>query len=92
MVSVSVSELELHAFRHQLILELEEVFHDAVLDDDHALGLPEMRVRVAGDGRAVRRPARMTDARRALDGRLGPGRPTGTTCRRPCGLRAGRRE
>ena len=60
--------LKLHAFRHQLILELQGIFHDAVLDNHNPLRLADMRMGVAGIGRAMRCPARVTDARRAVDG------------------------
>ena len=59
-----------HALGAQFILEFEEIFDDAVLHHDHALGLAEMRMGVARLGRAVRGPARLADAGRAVDGRL----------------------
>ncbi len=59
--------LELDAFGGQLILELQEIFHDPVLDDNHPLRLPEMRMGVAGVGCAVRCPACMTDPGRTVD-------------------------
>ena len=62
--------MKLHTFCDQLILKLKEVFNNAVLHNDHPPGLTEMRVGIAGVGCAMRCPARMTDARRAVDGRL----------------------
>ena len=61
---------ELVALFFQLALELDVIFHDAVMDDDDLAGAVAMRMRVFFGGTAVRGPARMADAVRALHGRL----------------------
>ena len=68
MVSVSVSDWNSTPSASQLIFEFQEIFDDAILDNDHAFCLPEMGMCIAGIGRAMCCPARMTDARRAVDG------------------------
>ena len=62
--------LKFHALGGQFVFEFEKIFDDAVLHDNDALRLPEMRVRIPRVRRAVSRPARVTDPWRARDGRF----------------------
>jgi hypothetical protein len=61
--------VERDTFRGEFILQLQEVLDDPVVDHHYALRLPHVRMRVARRRGAVGRPARMTDPRRAADGR-----------------------
>ena len=53
---------ELVAAGLQLLAQLTEVLHDAVVDDGHAARAVQVRVRVAVRGGAVRGPARVGNA------------------------------
>ncbi len=56
-----------HPFCAKLILDLEEIFHDAIMHNHHAARLPKVGMRIARRRSAVSRPARMADARRASE-------------------------
>ena len=61
---------ELVALRDQLALQIKIVFNDAVVHDDDAPCAVAMGMRVLFRGPAMRGPARVPDAERALRGLL----------------------
>ncbi len=58
------------AFSAELLAQLEEVLHDAVVHHHHFPGHAQVGMGVARRGRAVGRPARVPDAQVALHGRF----------------------
>jgi hypothetical protein len=60
--------LEPRPLRSQLIAQLLEILDDPVVDQAHLAG--RVRVRIVLGRRAVRRPARVGDARRAVERRV----------------------
>ena len=57
---------ELVPFQLELMLELQIILDDAVVHDHDVAGAIAMRMRVLLGGTAVRSPARMADAIRAI--------------------------
>ena len=66
MTSVSVSELNVRPFAHELVAQLKIVLDDAVVDDHYIAGA--VRVGVLLGRRPMGRPAGMTDTDRAGQG------------------------
>src|SRR3989442_15978263 len=58
---------ELMVFLPQGVLQLEIVFYDAVMDDDHSASAIAMRVGIFFGRTAVRGPTRVAHAVRAID-------------------------